>query len=110
MSKIVKIGAVLATSMILSLSGSAFADEAADLFKAKTCNTCHGDDGNAPTAPIYPKVAGQSVEYTTQQIKDIRDGKRTNGQTAVMKAILTANPVSDEEVDKIAKWLSEQGK
>ena len=77
-----------------------------ELFKAKTCATCHGMDGNRPISPLYPKLGGQSAEYVLAQMKDFRDGKRTNGQSAVMTALMAT--ISDEEMQTLAKWISEQ--
>ena len=77
-----------------------------ELFKAKTCVTCHGLDGNQPISPAYPKLGGQATEYLLGQMKDFRDGKRINGQAAVMKALMAT--VTDEEMATLAKWISEQ--
>jgi cytochrome c len=90
----------------LGVVGSASAADGAALYNSKLCNTCHGAEGKAPIMPTYPKLAGQNAPYAAQQIKDIRDGKRTNSMSAAMKAMV-AN-VSDDEADAIAEWLSTQ--
>ena len=98
---------LLSIAMVASLaafSNSVLADEGADLYTAKTCNTCHGADAKTPIAPNYPKLAGQNKDYLIQQVKDIRDGKRTNGQTAAMKGIVAA--LTDDEIEKIATYIS----
>jgi cytochrome c len=41
-----------------------------------------------------------------QQMKDIRDGKRNNGLSVAMKAVVGS--VTDEEFQAIADWLSTQ--
>ena len=51
----------------------------ARLYRDKTCNTCHGDDGIKPLLPDYPVLARQGQEYALQQMKDIQSGSRTNG-------------------------------
>ena len=102
--KAVCLGAIAAVT--LSAGNIAMAADGAELFKAKVCHTCHGENGATPTAPIYPKVAGQSKDYILTQMKDIRDGKRANGMAAVMKATVAA--VTDEEFDAIATWLASQ--
>ncbi len=86
----------------LSLS-SVQADEGAELYQAKGCVTCHGAAGISP-APIWPNVAGQHKQYLVAQMKDIKSGKRNNGMSVTMQAIIAA--VSDEEIEKIADWLS----
>lgn len=77
-----------------------------DLYTAKTCNTCHGADANTPLAPNYPKLAGQNAEYLVAQMKDFATDKRTNGQSAVMKATAMAQQLTDDDSAKIAEWLS----
>jgi cytochrome c len=91
------------------LAGSAvMAADGAALYTAKMCQTCHGPDANTPTVSTYPKLGGQNESYLLAQIKDIRDGKRTNGQTAAMKAMMDAMKVSDDEAAAVAKWIASQ--
>nr|VFJ69036.1 MAG: cytochrome c [Candidatus Kentron sp. FW] len=96
---------ILAACAVLGtgVSGVAMADGAA-LYTKKLCNTCHGADGNTPIMPTYPKLAGQNAAYMAQQIKDIRDGKRTNGQSATMKAMVSA--ITDDEIKSISDHLA----
>ncbi|MFQ5661560.1 MAG: c-type cytochrome [Gammaproteobacteria bacterium] len=99
---------ILRTCTIFLL-GSLTATLAADgkaLYTQKLCVTCHGEAGNKPIMPQYPKLAGQNKEYMLQQIKDIKSGQRSNGMSAAMKA-LVAN-VGDEDIDAIADYLSQQ--
>nr|VFJ94526.1 MAG: Cytochrome c553 [Candidatus Kentron sp. LFY]VFJ95869.1 MAG: Cytochrome c553 [Candidatus Kentron sp. LFY]VFK14729.1 MAG: Cytochrome c553 [Candidatus Kentron sp. LFY] len=86
-------------------SGVAMAD-GAKLYTDKLCHTCHGADGKTTIMPEYPKIAGQNEKYIVDQIKAIRDGKRTSGLAAAMKP-MAAN-VSDDEAKEIAKWLASQ--
>ena len=60
----------------------------AQLYRDKTCNTCHGDDGTKPLLPNYPVLARQSAAYALQQMKDIQSGSRVNGQSAAMMAVI----------------------
>lgn len=89
-----------------ALSKGAGDSEGFKLFQEKTCATCHGMDGNRPIAPLYPKLGGQTAEYLLAQMKDFKEGKRTNGQAAVMKPLMEM--LTDEEMQKIAKWMAEQ--
>ncbi len=97
--------AMLVGAAVLSLGliGNAAAD-GASLFKTKTCIACHGADANTPIMPIYPKLAGQNADYAYNQMMDIKSGKRANGQSAAMKAVM--GMVSDSEAKEIAQWLS----
>ena len=76
----------------------------AELFKTRTCFTCHGEDGKTTILPQYPKIAGQNPEYALQQMKDIKAGTRANGMAAAMKGIM--HLVNDEEMEILAKYVS----
>lgn len=104
MKKLIGLGTSVATVILLTFSGSALAADGAALYTAKGCGACHGADGKTPIMPLYPKVAGQSKEYVTQQMNDIKSGARSNGQSIAMKAIMAS--VSDEETAAIADYLS----
>jgi cytochrome c len=96
-----------ATSMAIALivlSPAALALDGAELYKTKTCSTCHGKDGKTPILPAYPKIAGQNEAYTLQQLKDIKSGTRANGMSAAMKGIM--HLVSDEEMVALAKYIA----
>ncbi|ESP92887.1 cytochrome C [Pseudoalteromonas luteoviolacea NCIMB 1944] len=97
---------VFASSMAVTamLCGNVAAADGKALYSAKLCQTCHGAEGKSPIMPLYPKVNGQSKEYLLAQMKDIKTGKRSNGMSAAMKAMV-AN-VSDAELEAIAAYLS----
>ena len=78
--------------------------EGAQLYTYKGCITCHGQDGEAPIMPTYPKLAGQNLDYAVAQMADIKSGARHNGQSIVMKGIM--HTVSGEEMSTIADWLA----
>jgi cytochrome c len=81
-----------------------WAGQGADLYKEKICHTCHGEDGTHPVTEEIPVIAGQPAKYLVQQMKDIRDGRRTNGLSASMQA--PVSNVTDEELEIIAEWLA----
>ena len=85
-------------------SGSVLAADGAATYTAKGCAACHGADGKTPIMPLYPKITGQSKEYTVQQLNDIKSGARSNGQSVVMKGIMAA--VTDAEIEILAEYLS----
>ncbi len=93
--------AAAASGFALGAAG-ALADEA--LYNAKLCETCHGPEGRTPILPTYPKLAGQNSPYCQQQVKDIRDGVRTNGLAAAMKPLVRA--LTDDEITKLCDYLS----
>lgn len=74
------------------------------LFQTKTCWSCHGKDANTPILPVYPRLAGQNADYAFQQMLDIKNGARANGQSAAMKGVMGL--VSEPEMRAIAYWLA----
>ncbi len=103
-----KLNALLPATCLLALAvvTPARAMDGAELFKTKTCIACHGKDAKTPIMPIYPKLAGQNADYLFNQMKDIKSGARSNGQTAAMKGVMPL--VSEEEMRTIADWLATQ--
>ncbi len=83
------------------------ASEGEALYAAKGCGACHGADGSKTTLPVYPRLVGLPVKYAVNQMKDIKSGARSNGQSVVMKGIIAG--VSEEDMVKIAEWLSGKG-
>ncbi len=65
------------------------------------CGYCHEYDGNS-LMPSYPRLAGQTSEYISKQLRDFRAGKR-HGQ---MQA--TAELLSDEDIQIVAEYFSSQ--
>ncbi|MBV2122656.1 MAG: cytochrome c [Candidatus Thiodiazotropha taylori] len=105
MLKIVNLSLIGMTLLVVSaLPMNAQAADGAELYKTKTCWSCHGKDAQSPIMPIYPKLAGQNADYAYNQMKDIKSGVRSNGQSAAMKGVMGL--VTDEEMRAIADWLS----
>lgn len=65
------------------------------------CGYCHEYDGNS-LMPSYPRLAGQTSEYISKQLRDFRAGKR-HGQ---MQA--TAELLSDQDIQIVAEYFSLQ--
>jgi cytochrome c len=79
--------------------------DGAVLYTTRTCVACHGKDASTPLLPNYPKLAGQNPEYLLQQMKDIKSGARSNGQTPAMRGIM--HLVDEREMEALAAFLSE---
>ncbi len=47
--------------------------------KAEICVACHGPNGNS-SQPAYPILAGQTARYLYLQLKDFKEGRRTDPQ------------------------------
>lgn len=96
--------ALLGLVMSAAVTGqSVFAADGEKLYTDKLCVTCHGAEGKEPIMNLYPKVNGQSKEYTASQIKMIKDGTRAGGLTAAMKAMVAT--LTDEEITAISEYL-----
>ncbi|MEO5336303.1 MAG: c-type cytochrome [Magnetospirillum sp. WYHS-4] len=80
-------------------------EEGKKLYVANKCQTCHGVDGKKPTVKGYPQTAGQKKEYILIQIKDIRDGKRTNGKSKLM--LPNVKNMTDQQMELVAEYLSQ---
>ena len=97
------VSALIAAGLMFG-STNATALDGAQLYKTKTCFSCHGKDAKTPILPAYPKLAGQNAAYAAQQMKDIKSGARANGMSAAMKGVM--HLVNDEEIQAIADWLA----
>jgi len=57
----------------------------------------------------YPRHAGNKQLYLYQQMKDILEGRRTNGNSEAMRGIkpfIESNKITDEDFRSIAEYLS----
>ena len=93
-------------AMVLALTATAQARGNAESGKAKAaqvCAACHGADGNKPSTPDQPVIAGQYYDYMVQALSDYKSGKRNN---AIMKAF--AGQLSKKDMEDLAAWFSSQ--
>ena len=67
------------------------------------CSTCHGTDGNATQAPMFPRLAGQYPEYLVYALESYKDGSRRN---AVMMPIASA--LSRRDMEDLAVFFAAQ--
>jgi cytochrome c len=105
----VLLGAVATAQQVAPAAKSGTASAAAtpsgaELYTQKTCVACHGKDAKTPILPEYPKLAGQNEAYMLQQMKDIKSGARSNGNTAAMKGVM--HLVNDDELKVLATYLA----
>jgi cytochrome c553 len=78
----------------LFLAFPAQADPAAGKKKAGACVTCHGPDGNSASGE-YPILAGQTARYIYLQLKDFKEGRRSNGLMAPFVEKLSRDDMLD---------------
>ncbi|MEW8498367.1 MAG: c-type cytochrome, partial [Candidatus Thiodiazotropha taylori] len=75
---------LIATIAISSANAENSDSNLATLYLAKACAGCHGVDGRTPTTPYYPIIAGQNEAYIYNQLRDFKDGSRSNSMSTVM--------------------------
>ncbi len=85
----------------LLVSSAQAADSQAGKTKATTCAGCHGPAGIS-TNPLWPDLAGQKDQYLIKQMKDFRDGNRSDPVMAPM-----ALGLSDEDIADLAAYYNE---
>jgi cytochrome c553 len=93
-------------SLLVIVLGSANALAGGDAEKGKqkaaqVCGACHGPEGNKPSAPDQPILAGQYPDYIVQALSDYKSGRRTN---PIMKGF--ASQLSKQDMEDVAAWFS----
>jgi cytochrome c553 len=79
---------------LLVLFHAAYADPAAGKRKAAPCAACHGADGN-PASGQFPVLAGQTARYLYLQLKDFKEGRRSEPTMAPFVAKLSTQDMLD---------------
>ncbi len=69
----------------------------------QTCWSCHGQGGQSSTS-AYPNLAGQSQDYLMQQLRNYRNGSRTDRTTQRMNQVAAA--LTDEDIRFLASYFS----
>ncbi|MGA7812126.1 c-type cytochrome [Caballeronia sp.] len=72
----------------------AHADVAAGQAKAAVCVACHGPMGNS-TNPDYPILAGQTARYLYLELRDFKEGRRSDPRMTPMAAGLSREDMMD---------------
>ncbi|MFM9914006.1 MAG: c-type cytochrome [Methylophilaceae bacterium] len=73
------------------------------LYEKTICAMCHGDAFTG--MGDVPRVKGQQPLYVMKQLKDFRDGKRTNDGGSMKGAL---GPLTDEEVEALMHFIAAQ--
>ena len=73
---------------------AAYADPAAGRRKAAPCAACHGADGN-PAIAQFPALAGQTARYLYLQLKDFKEGRRSEPSMEPFVAKLSREDMLD---------------
>jgi cytochrome c553 len=94
--------AVAALGLALSVQAGN-AEKGKELVKSKACAACHGEQGDKPSAPDQPVLAGQYNDYLVRALADYKSGRRNN---PIMKGM--AASLSKQEIEDLAAWFSSQ--
>jgi cytochrome c553 len=96
---------VLVLAVALSVGGVAYAGnpEAGKKKAAEVCAACHGPEGNKPSDPTQPVLAGQHEDYLVRALTDYKIGRRNN---PIMKGF--ASQLSKKDIEYLAAWFSRQ--
>jgi cytochrome c553 len=62
--------------------------------KAIVCQACHGANGNSSN-PEWPSLAGLGADYIAEQLKNFKEGKRTNPVMMPNAVSLSASDMAD---------------
>jgi quinohemoprotein ethanol dehydrogenase len=65
------------------------------------CAQCHGFEGGSDGSGAFPRIAGQSASYLSEQLRDFSSGVRAN---AVMSSIASA--LSPDDIEDVAAYYA----
>ncbi|MEO6352721.1 MAG: c-type cytochrome [Burkholderiaceae bacterium] len=88
--------------VLLALAAASAQDVEAGRSKAQACAACHGSDGNS-AAGNFPNLAGQNWRYLYLQLKDFKEGRRTDPVMSAMAA-----PLSRQDMIDVANFFAKQ--
>jgi len=74
--------------------------------KADTCVACHGPNGNS-TQPTFPILAGQTARYIFLQLKDFKEGRRTDHP---QMTLFVANLSREDMLDLAAFFAAQKSR
>ena len=88
------LGWTLSAVVVLAAPVASAQDAAAGAKKAEVCVACHGPNGNS-TQGQYPILAGQTSRYIYLQLKDYKEGQRSDPHTTPMLKDLSRDDMFD---------------
>src|SRR5688572_32595690 len=94
---------VMAVALSVASAAHAGNPEAGKKKAAQVCAACHGPDGNKPSDPTQPILAGQHYDYLVRALADYKSGRRNN---PIMKGF--ASQLSKKDMEDLAAWFSQQ--
>jgi cytochrome c553 len=70
------------------------------------CSSCHGPDGAGNAQAGFPRIGGQSAQYTAAQLTAYREGERRSDEAygAMMRGV--SKGLSDREIVVLSDYIS----
>ena len=68
------------------------------------CAGCHGPNGVGNGPAVFPRIAGQKIDYLIKTLNDFKAGNRANDPNEIMRNI--ASKLSDREIKAVASYVS----
>lgn len=99
MNKIFKVQILIMMSISMTINADTIDTIGQEPYEQ--CGYCHEYDGNSKM-PLYPRLAGQTKQYITKQLRDFRSAKRKGTMQA------TAEMLSDADINTVANYFSQQ--
>lgn len=87
-------GMVAVLAALASVSPAVAQNAEAGAQKAQVCVACHGPGGSS-TQGRYPSLAGQTARYLYLQLRDFKEGRRTDSLMTPMAQNLTKEDMLD---------------
>ncbi|TWI06836.1 c-type cytochrome [Aerolutibacter ruishenii] len=70
------------------------------------CMACHGPTGAGNPGPAYPRVAGQTADYSKRRLEEYRTGTTTQRDPHLFNVMATvAKQLTDEEITSLSSYL-----
>ena len=70
----------------------------------QSCIDCHGEAGNNPLDPTYPKIGGQYHDYIAHSLQLYRDGDRSGSPTTDLMGS-QAKDLTDQQIADLSAYF-----
>lgn len=68
------------------------------------CAGCHGPNGVGNAPAVFPRVAGQRLDYLVKTLNDFRTSTRANDPNEIMRNI--ASKLSEREINAVSAYIT----
>jgi cytochrome c553 len=68
------------------------------------CAGCHGPNGVGNAPAVFPRVAGQRLDYLVKTLNDFQSGTRANDPNEIMRNIATK--LSEREIKAVSAYIT----